>query len=122
MNASKGIFETLGDSVSENFRKGMDNNLYNNMYSTTTKGVQGVIDSINSKVFTISSKGTNLKTALVNALSDGLYNNITEQELYRALSVNETPTQKVDTVINIANMNGGSDNISIACWEAFKNA
>ena len=54
--------------------------------------------------------------------SDGLYNNITEQELYRALAVNETPTQKIDTVINIANMNGGSDNISIAYWEAFKNA
>jgi len=54
--------------------------------------------------------------------SDGLYNNITEQELYRTLSVNETPSQKIDTVINIANMNGGSDNISIAYWEAFKNA
>ena len=74
MNASKGIFETLGDSVSENFRKGMDNNLYNNMYSTTTKGVQGVIDGANSKLSAITSSANSLKNALTNTVSGDLYN------------------------------------------------
>ncbi len=54
--------------------------------------------------------------------SDGLYNNITEEEMCRILSVNETPTQKIETLINVANNNGGTDNISIAYWEAFKDA
>ena len=53
---------------------------------------------------------------------DALYNNITEEEMCRILSVNETPTQKIETLINVANNNGGTDNISIAYWEAFKDA
>ena len=40
----------------------------------------------------------------------------------RILSVNETPTQKIETLINVANNNAGTDNISIAYWEAFKDA
>lgn len=52
--------------------------------------------------------------------SDGLYNNASEKEIHRALSTNETVEQKIDTLIGIANSNGGSDNIGIAYWEAIK--
>ena len=52
--------------------------------------------------------------------SDGLYNNATEAEIYSALSTNERIDQKIDTLIGIAKSNGGSDNIGIACWEAYK--
>lgn len=52
--------------------------------------------------------------------SDGLYNNATEGEIYSALSTTERIDQKIDTLIGIAKSNGGSDNIGIAYWEAYK--
>ena len=52
--------------------------------------------------------------------SDGLYNNATEAEIHSALSTNERIDQKVDTLIGIAKSNGGSDNIGIAYWEAYR--
>ena len=52
--------------------------------------------------------------------SDGLYNNATEAEIHSALSTNERIDQKIDTLIGIAKSNGGSDNIGIAYWEAYK--
>lgn len=52
--------------------------------------------------------------------SDGLYNNATESEIHSALSTNERIHQKIDTLIGIAKSNGGSDNIGIAYWEAYK--
>lgn len=52
--------------------------------------------------------------------SDGLYNNASETEIHAALSTNESVEQKVQSLIRIANKNGGSDNIGIAYWEALK--
>ena len=52
--------------------------------------------------------------------SDGLYNNSSEKEIFATLSTSETPQQKVDSLIRIANSNGGSDNIAVAYWEAIK--
>ncbi|NCA97284.1 MAG: Stp1/IreP family PP2C-type Ser/Thr phosphatase [Bacteroidia bacterium] len=49
--------------------------------------------------------------------SDGLYNNISEQEMHAILSTEERPEQKVETLIKVANSNGGSDNIAVAYWE-----
>ncbi|MFA5480941.1 MAG: Stp1/IreP family PP2C-type Ser/Thr phosphatase [Bacilli bacterium] len=52
--------------------------------------------------------------------SDGLYNNISEKEMHAILTTEERPEQKVDTLIKVANSNGGSDNIAIAYWEVIK--
>ena len=52
--------------------------------------------------------------------SDGLYNNTTENEIHSALSTSERIDQKVDTLIGVAKSHGGSDNIGIAYWEAYK--
>lgn len=49
--------------------------------------------------------------------SDGLYNNLKENDIENILRTNDNTQDKVDTLINIANYNGGSDNISIALWE-----
>lgn len=49
--------------------------------------------------------------------SDGLYNNASEEEIHSALSTNDRVDQKLDTLIEIAKSNGGSDNIAIAYWE-----
>lgn len=50
--------------------------------------------------------------------SDGLYNNLAESEIAALLSTDERPDQKVSSLINEANANGGSDNIGIAFWES----
>ena len=52
--------------------------------------------------------------------SDGLYNNATEAEIHSALSTTERIDQKIDTLIGIAKSNGGSDNIGISYWEAYR--
>ena len=52
--------------------------------------------------------------------TDGLYNNATEAEIRSALLTDERLDQKVETLIGIAKSNGGSDNIGIAYWEAYK--
>ncbi|MFA7067457.1 MAG: Stp1/IreP family PP2C-type Ser/Thr phosphatase [Erysipelotrichia bacterium] len=53
--------------------------------------------------------------------SDGLYNNISEQEIHAILTTEERPEQKVETLIKVANLNGGSDNIAVAYWEVMRN-
>jgi protein phosphatase len=49
--------------------------------------------------------------------SDGLYNNLTEAELTTIIRSSDTPQQKVDSLIHLANANGGTDNIAVAIWE-----
>jgi len=49
--------------------------------------------------------------------SDGLYNNVSEPNIENVLMTDDDLNTKVDTLINIANFNGGSDNISVAIWE-----
>lgn len=50
--------------------------------------------------------------------SDGLYNNVPEEEIQAVLASDERADQKVSSLIAEANANGGSDNIGIAYWEA----
>jgi len=50
--------------------------------------------------------------------SDGMYNNVSEGETFTVLNTSESVNQKCDTLIDIANSNGGSDNIAVALWEA----
>ncbi len=52
--------------------------------------------------------------------SDGLYNNVPENEIRAALSTDERADEKVTNLIAEANSNGGSDNIGIAYWETIK--
>ena len=50
--------------------------------------------------------------------SDGLYNNVSEAELLGIISTKDNVDEKVNLLINQANLNGGSDNIGIAYWES----
>lgn len=50
--------------------------------------------------------------------SDGLYNNVSEPEIRAILLTDERADQKVSSMIQQANANGGSDNVGIAYWEA----
>ena len=50
--------------------------------------------------------------------SDGLYNNVSDQEILSVLRGNDATSQKANELIAIANANGGSDNIAVALWEA----
>lgn len=52
--------------------------------------------------------------------SDGMYNNISEKEAFTVLATSDSVNQKCDTLIDVANSNGGSDNIAVALWEASK--
>lgn len=58
--------------------------------------------------------------ATIMLCSDGLYNNASEKQIFSALDSNERLDQKINTLIGIANANGGSDNIAISIWEPYK--
>lgn len=73
----------------------------------------GIFPSISFSIKTIQNAGLPLLLC-----SDGLYNNASEEEIHAVLKSGERPDQKIDTLIAIANDNGGSDNIAIAYWEA----
>ena len=53
--------------------------------------------------------------------SDGLYNNMNDTQIADILRTNERLEQKVDTLIAVANSNGGSDNMGISLWEKIRN-
>nr|MCR4562099.1 Stp1/IreP family PP2C-type Ser/Thr phosphatase [Bacilli bacterium] len=50
--------------------------------------------------------------------SDGLYNQVSEQEIKSICLTDERVDQKVKSLIIEANNNGGSDNVGIAYWES----
>jgi len=50
--------------------------------------------------------------------SDGLYNSIPLPAIEAILLTDERADQKVMSLINEANANGGSDNEGVAYWEA----
>ncbi len=50
--------------------------------------------------------------------SDGLYNNVPENEIRAILNTDDRPDIKVNSLIGDANSNGGSDNVGIAYWES----
>lgn len=50
--------------------------------------------------------------------SDGLYNNVPDKDIYSILKGSDTPDQKVNELISLANVNGGSDNVAVVIWEA----
>lgn len=53
--------------------------------------------------------------------SDGVYNNMNDRQIADILLTKERLEQKVDTLIAVANSNGGSDNMAISLWEKIKN-
>ena len=53
--------------------------------------------------------------------SDGLYNNMNNDQMRDILLTSERLEQKVDTLLAVANSNGGSDNMAISLWEKIKN-
>ncbi len=52
--------------------------------------------------------------------SDGLYNNVSENDLLTIIKGTDSPDQKVNELVSLANNNGGSDNIAVVIWEANK--
>ena len=50
--------------------------------------------------------------------SDGLYNNVSETTIASILKGSDSPEEKINELISIANNNGGSDNIAVVLWEA----
>ena len=52
--------------------------------------------------------------------SDGLYNNVAEKDILTIIKGTDTPDQKVNELVSLANSNGGSDNIAVVLWEANK--
>ena len=50
--------------------------------------------------------------------SDGLYNNVAEQDILSIMRSTASPDQKINELISLANRNGGSDNIAVVMWEA----
>ncbi len=51
--------------------------------------------------------------------SDGLYNNVDFKDIEANLNTNSSTNEKVKTLGDLANFNGGSDNISLILWESF---
>jgi len=49
--------------------------------------------------------------------SDGLYNNVSNNDIFTILATTDNCDLKVENLISLANYNGGSDNISICLWE-----
>ena len=72
----------------------------------------GIYPSLNFNLFTRKYNGEHIVLC-----SDGLYNNISDKEMHAILNSDERPDIKVDTLIRVANKNGGSDNIAIAYFE-----
>ena len=50
--------------------------------------------------------------------SDGLYNNVPQEDIAAIIKGNDAVEQKVNELIAIGNKNGGSDNIAVVLWEA----
>ena len=50
--------------------------------------------------------------------SDGLYNNVSFDDMSAILKGNDAVEQKVNELIAVGNKNGGSDNIAVVLWEA----
>ena len=50
--------------------------------------------------------------------SDGLYNNVSADDISLILKGDDAVEQKVNELIAIGNKNGGSDNIAVVLWEA----
>lgn len=49
--------------------------------------------------------------------SDGVYNNITIKDIENILLSDQSCEQKLANIVNVANFNGGSDNMSLCLWE-----
>jgi protein phosphatase len=49
--------------------------------------------------------------------SDGLYNNVSFTEIASLMATSDTPQQKVESFISLANAQGGTDNIAVGIWE-----
>jgi len=53
--------------------------------------------------------------------TDGLYNQINQEQIGNILSTDDRTDQKVSSLVAEANHNGGADNIGIALWESIAN-
>ena len=70
-----------------------------------------------SDIFTKSSNFILSYKESILLCSDGLYNNVHTPDIENILRTDDSTETKVNSLINVANFNGGSDNISVALWE-----
>lgn len=68
--------------------------------------------------YVLTVKKNEAKTIML--CSDGLYNNASEKQIFSVLDSKDRLDQKINTLIGVANANGGSDNIAISIWEPIK--
>lgn len=72
----------------------------------------GIYPSISVEIERVSYSG---ETILL--CSDGLYNQVSEKEALAILMTDDSTSVKCESLISVANANGGSDNIAVALWE-----
>lgn len=53
--------------------------------------------------------------------TDGLYNQVSKEQLANILKTDDRCDQKVASLVSLANHSGGTDNIGIALWEVLSN-
>jgi protein phosphatase len=73
----------------------------------------GLFPSCSVDIFTYDYAGESIFLC-----SDGLYNNVSKADIENILNTDDTTDQKVLSLINLANSNSGSDNISCALRES----
>lgn len=74
----------------------------------------GIYPSLSLDVKSMKYKGETLLLC-----SDGLYNQVPDEEIRAIVASDERPDQKVVSLIVAANAHGGSDNIGVSIWETF---
>lgn len=75
----------------------------------------GVYPSVNVDIKTIEYSHESLLLC-----SDGLYNNVSPLDIESISKTDDAPEQKCESLIKIANANGGSDNIAVVYWEVIE--
>ena len=73
----------------------------------------GIYPSLNVEI-----KAMNYNNEPIMLCSDGLYNNVSHNDIQNIMKNSDSVEQKVNELIHISNANGGSDNIAVVVWEA----
>lgn len=75
----------------------------------------GIYPSLNLDVTT-----HNYNNESILLCSDGLYNDVSHNDMQNIMRNHDSVEQKVNELIQISNANGGSDNVAVVVWEATK--
>ncbi|MBR2507491.1 MAG: Stp1/IreP family PP2C-type Ser/Thr phosphatase [Bacilli bacterium] len=73
----------------------------------------GIYPSLNVDITSL-----NYNNEAILLCSDGLYNNVSHNDIENIMKNTDSVNHKVNQLIQISNANGGSDNIAVVVWEA----